>query len=329
MRARDGRATVTGVLPRKSGTRPSRVPLTGTRSSQEVARCAERRRRVRPRSSANPRRPIAARASLPCTRQPTAAWPASACPAGASRRSRWTPSPASRPTSATGSSSSRRARACRSAASPPATPRRPPRRCAAPGCCRRPPTTACATSSPGRWPGAGRRRWPRPTRSSPSSTAGLCADPLLAELPGRFLFGVDDGAALIAIEQCDVALVAEGGGAFRLWLAGRATTLAGDARGQAAALALASARVFRELRGDAWRIADLRDGAARIADCLGGALHGVRARARRPPARPRRAHPARRARRGDRAAAARAAGLGDRRAAGRRSASCGCRPRGR
>jgi precorrin-3B synthase len=100
----------------------------------------------------------------------------------------------------------------------------------------------------------------------------LCADPLLAELPGRFLFGVDDGAALIATERCDVALVAEGGGAFRLWLAGRPTTLAGDAPGHAAALALASGRVFRELRGDAWRIADLRDGPARIADCLGGTL---------------------------------------------------------
>jgi precorrin-3B synthase len=100
----------------------------------------------------------------------------------------------------------------------------------------------------------------------------LCADPLLAELPGRFLFGVDDGAALIAVERCDVALVAAGDGAFRLWLAGRATTLVADARGHAAALALASGRVFRELRGDAWRIADLRDGAARIAHCLGGAL---------------------------------------------------------
>ena len=112
----------------------------------------------------------------------------------------------------------------------------------------------------------------------------LCADALLAELPGRFLFGVDDGAGTVAVERCDVALVAEGTDRFRLWLAGTPTTLTAADRGHAVALALVSARAFRELRGDLWRVADLPDGAARIARRLGGASCGDAAEAHDPPA---------------------------------------------
>jgi sulfite reductase beta subunit-like hemoprotein len=99
---------------------------------------------------------------------------------------------------------------------------------------------------------------------------GLCADAGLAALPGRFLFGVDDGGAVFAGPRCDVALVAEGAGAFRLSLAGCATTLTGTG----ACLALDAARAFLVLRGDgaAWRVAELPHGAARIARALGGEL---------------------------------------------------------
>jgi sulfite reductase beta subunit-like hemoprotein len=97
---------------------------------------------------------------------------------------------------------------------------------------------------------------------------GVCADAALAALPGRFLFGVDDGGAAFGGPRCDVALVAEGQRTFRLTLAGVATTLTGSG----AALALDAARAFLALRGDsvAWRVAELPAGPARIARALGG-----------------------------------------------------------
>lgn len=96
---------------------------------------------------------------------------------------------------------------------------------------------------------------------------GLCADPLLAGLPGRFLFGVDDGSATFGGQRCDVVLVAEGPDVFRLWLAGVRTTLAVR---DGAQLALGAARAFLELARGAWRVADLSDGPRRIARLLGG-----------------------------------------------------------
>ena len=96
---------------------------------------------------------------------------------------------------------------------------------------------------------------------------GLCADPLLAGLPGRFLFGVDDGSALLGGQRCDVTLVAEGRDAFRLWLGGVRTTLVAR---DGAQLALGAARAFLELAGGAWRVADLADGPRPLARLLGG-----------------------------------------------------------
>lgn len=96
---------------------------------------------------------------------------------------------------------------------------------------------------------------------------GLCGDGALAALPGRFLFGVDDGGAPFDARRCDVALVAEDADTFRLVLAGVATTLTGGA-----ALALAAARAFLALRGAdrPWRVGELPDGPRRIARTLGG-----------------------------------------------------------
>jgi sulfite reductase beta subunit-like hemoprotein len=96
---------------------------------------------------------------------------------------------------------------------------------------------------------------------------GLCADRQLAGLPGRFLFAVDDGAGTLGAQRCDVALVAEGPGAFRLSLAGVRTTLVAR---DGAQLALGAARAFLELAGGAWRVADLSDGPRRLARLLGG-----------------------------------------------------------
>jgi precorrin-3B synthase len=91
---------------------------------------------------------------------------------------------------------------------------------------------------------------------------GLCADPALAELPGRFLFAVDDGSAFALGHRADVTLVA---GA--LFLGGAAT----DRRG-GAALALDAARAFMAERTTEWRLREVPEGPARVAARLGGRM---------------------------------------------------------
>lgn len=94
----------------------------------------------------------------------------------------------------------------------------------------------------------------------------LCADAELAALPGRFLFAVDDAGAGLAT-TADVTL----GPDRTLWLAGVPTTLHADGA-EPWSLMLDAARAFLSVAGEAWRIADLDDGAVRIAEALGGAL---------------------------------------------------------
>ncbi|RBY85012.1 nitrite/sulfite reductase [Blastococcus sp. TF02A-30] len=103
--------------------------------------------------------------------------------------------------------------------------------------------------------------------------AGMCADPSLAALPGRFLAAFDDGRGDVAGMGADVGLLALDGGAVALLLAG-ADSGVRAAPEEAVALALAATRAFLAVRagqgGTAWRLAELADGRARIAGALGG-----------------------------------------------------------
>ncbi|MEJ7796929.1 MAG: hypothetical protein WKF42_00415 [Solirubrobacteraceae bacterium] len=105
---------------------------------------------------------------------------------------------------------------------------------------------------------------------------GLCADAALAGLPARLQFAVDDGSASVGAHAADVALVAESRTSFRMWLAGRRTTLTAAPR-DAPHLALEAARAFLVLAGDAWRVGDVTDGPAKLARLLSGELESCAA----------------------------------------------------
>lgn len=94
---------------------------------------------------------------------------------------------------------------------------------------------------------------------------GLCSNPLLAELPGRFLFAVDDGSGLALGREADVALVALDSETYGVALGGE--RMGGRvAAGAAAAVAVAAATEFlRVAQGRAWRIAELPGGTGEVA----------------------------------------------------------------
>jgi precorrin-3B synthase len=97
--------------------------------------------------------------------------------------------------------------------------------------------------------------------------AGLCADPDLAGLPGRYLATLDDGRGDVAGLGGDVGLLALGRDAVALTLAGTDTGLR-TPPADAVALALAATRAFLDERaaqgGTAWRLAELDDGPTRV-----------------------------------------------------------------
>ena len=82
-------------------------------------------------------------------------------------------------------------------------------------------------------------------------------DPALAELPGRFLFGIDDGSADTSGLAADAGVHVLAGG-VALLLAGRdsGVRLRAD---EAVPSLLEVARRFVRLRGTAWRVAELDD----------------------------------------------------------------------
>jgi precorrin-3B synthase len=94
--------------------------------------------------------------------------------------------------------------------------------------------------------------------------AGLCAQPRLAKLSGRFLFAIDDGRGDVARLGADVVAVARPGGA----------TVSGlrVSPDDVATVMLASAEAFLDeraaLESSAWRIADLPGGAERVRDLV-------------------------------------------------------------
>ncbi len=104
---------------------------------------------------------------------------------------------------------------------------------------------------------------------------GLCARPGLAELPGRFLFAVDDGRGDVAAERPDLCWLARSSDDGELLVAGTGTGLR-CTPADTPDLLLDAAGAFLDLReehaGDpaarAWRADELPDAAARIAGAL-------------------------------------------------------------
>jgi precorrin-3B synthase len=91
----------------------------------------------------------------------------------------------------------------------------------------------------------------------------LCARPKLSELPGRFLFALDDGTLDVAAEGADVTVVALGRDRYSIRPAGADRSIVTDA-GSVVAVVLALAEAFLAVRaqqsGRAWRVKELRLG---------------------------------------------------------------------
>jgi precorrin-3B synthase len=104
--------------------------------------------------------------------------------------------------------------------------------------------------------------------------AELRARPRLAELPGRFLFALDDGTGDVAGLGADVGFLAGAGSHGILLLAGEDAGL-DVTPADAVALMIAAATAFLDERAAqgtaAWRIAELEDGARLVAARLPGA----------------------------------------------------------
>ncbi|WP_283137631.1 precorrin-3B synthase [Rhizohabitans arisaemae] len=102
----------------------------------------------------------------------------------------------------------------------------------------------------------------------------LCARPRLADLPGRFLFALDDGTGDVAGLGADVAAISIGPG-FAPVLGGTDTGLRAPSA-LVVPLMLAAAEAFLaecDAQGvQAWRVIELPDGSARIGTRLGSAF---------------------------------------------------------
>jgi precorrin-3B synthase len=108
--------------------------------------------------------------------------------------------------------------------------------------------------------------------------AGLCADPALAGLPGRFLTTLDDGRGDVAGLGGDVGLLARSPDSVALTLGGTDSGLRARPE-NAVALALTAARAFlaeRAAQGSsAWRLTELTDGPRRVAARVGDPVGAV------------------------------------------------------
>ncbi|MDP9091786.1 MAG: precorrin-3B synthase, partial [Actinomycetota bacterium] len=100
----------------------------------------------------------------------------------------------------------------------------------------------------------------------------LCARPELAGLPGRFLFGLDDGRGDVAALGADVLLVGHGSDAT----VGPFVVALQDAVATMLALAEAFLRVRSEQRSGAWRIAELAGGGVAVAERAKDSVRAIR-----------------------------------------------------
>ncbi len=96
----------------------------------------------------------------------------------------------------------------------------------------------------------------------------LCAVPELKNLPGRTLFALDDGRGDVAGLEPDFAVQARSPEQFALLLAGRdcGVRIGSDI---VVTTLVDAAKAFLALRNNEWRLAELRDGPARVLDVLG------------------------------------------------------------
>ena len=117
--------------------------------------------------------------------------------------------------------------------------------------------------------------------------AALCARPRLVELPGRFLFAVDDGRGDVACLGADVVAEVRADGVLVSGLAVRGAVTDHAAAEDVVTAMLACAEAFLDARaadgGTAWRIADLADGPARVRAVVAARL-GLACSAAQPPA---------------------------------------------
>ncbi|MGC4939710.1 precorrin-3B synthase [Kribbella sp. DT2] len=101
---------------------------------------------------------------------------------------------------------------------------------------------------------------------------GLCASPRLAELPGRFLFALDDGRGDLAAVGADVGV--------RVVRDQLALLLAGEDTGvrlapaEAPLVMLRAAEAFLDERDGEWRLGELADGVAKVLSRLGYSRSG-------------------------------------------------------
>ncbi|HZN82598.1 MAG TPA: precorrin-3B synthase [Mycobacterium sp.] len=99
------------------------------------------------------------------------------------------------------------------------------------------------------------------------------SEPALAELPGRFMFGVDDGRADISGLAADVGAHFVSESTAALLLSGRDTGVRLNTSGVVAAL-VAVATQFAVTHGKAWRIAELADTAPLLQEFTPSAAPG-------------------------------------------------------
>jgi len=100
--------------------------------------------------------------------------------------------------------------------------------------------------------------------------AALVADPVLAALPGRFLFAVDDGTGGAALARCDIGLLRAGRHVEMVIGGRRSGAVLPPAAAVSAAVAAARAAVAAGVGRQVSRISELPGGGAAVAAVIGG-----------------------------------------------------------